>query len=126
MNKPIPAEIDNPLNKEVLNELKGKSCHSDIVEPIESYLSVLKDVNSFCPDGSSFSYILWYVNSVVFAYASGMQNVYIRLSQNGDLNLSAAKNPKSFRRENSWYAVPYNSNNLELLVNSAYESAKNS
>jgi len=126
MMKPIPDELNNPINDEILKKLVGKSCHSDIVGPIEGYLSAFKDVKFYCPDGGKFSYILWYVNSVVFAYASGMQNIYLRLSQSGDLNLSAAKSPKSYCRENSWYPVPYNSDKLELLVNSAYESAKNS
>lgn len=126
MKKSIPAELENQLNAEILNELEGKSCHSDIVEPIQKYLSALKEVKAYSPDGKNFSYIVWYVNNVVFAYASGMQNVGLRLSQSGELNLNEARNPKSYKTKNSWYEIPYNSVELELLVNSAYESAKNS
>jgi hypothetical protein len=126
MKKPIPPELKTPVNAEILKELEGQSCHSDIVEPIQSHLSKLEGVKVYCPDGKNFSYFLWYVNSVVFAYASGMQKVNLRLSQSGELSLNEAKYPKSYKVENSWYAIPYNSEMLSVLVNSAYESAKNS
>lgn len=126
MNKPIPSELENRLNAEILKELEGQSCHSDIVEPIKSYLSTLEGVKTYCPNGKNYSYILWYVNKVIFAYASGMQKVNVRLSQSNELNFNEAKTPKNYEVKNSWYAIPYDSDMLRLLVNSAYESAKNS
>ena len=126
MKKSMPPELVNQLNDEILKELENKSCHGDIVEPIQKYLSALKEVKSYCPDGKNFGYIVWYVNNIVFAYASGMQKVGLRLSQSGELNFNEARNPKSYKAKNSWYEIPYNSGELELLVNSAYESAKNS
>jgi hypothetical protein len=126
MKKPIPPELELTLNTDILNRLEGASSHSDIIEPIQSCLSSLEGVKSFCPDGRNFSYILWYVNNVVFAYAEGMKNVSLRLSQSGELNFSDATTPKSYLSKNSWYAISYDSDSLSFLVNSAYESAKKS
>lgn len=125
MTKPIPPELDNPLNRQVLTDLEGQSCHGDIVAPIEKYLSALEGVKSYCPDSQNFAYILWYVNGIVFAYTSGMRNVSLRLSQSGELDLALARHPESFMRECSWYSIPYDSESLEVLVNSAYVSAVN-
>ena len=126
MNKPIPREIDNSYNREVLSKLKGASCHSDIVEPIQTHLNKYKDVASYCPDGKNFGYICWYVNNIVFAYATGMQKVSIRLSQNGDLDFEKLSQAKSYEENSNWYSVSYNSEKLDILVKSAYASAKNS
>jgi len=126
MKKSIPPELKNQLNAEVLTKLQGKNCHSDMVEPIQSYLSKLKEVKSYCSDEKSFGYIIWYINNVIFAYAAGMQKVGLRLSQSGELNLKEAKYPRNYKAQNSWYEIPYNSEKLEVLVNSAYESARNS
>ena len=126
MTKPIPIEIDTNINREVLASLKGTSCHSDIVIPLQQCLSEYKNIQSYCPDGKNFSYICWYVNNIIFAYANGMQKVSIRLAQAGDLDTNKLESPYNFHKYNSWYSVPYNSNNLGVLVKSAYESATNS
>ena len=126
MSNPIPIEIDSAINKETLASLKGESCHSDIVIPIEDCLAGYTDVKSYCPDGKNFSYVCWYVNNIIFAYATGMQKVSVRLSQTGTLDFNKLESPKSFNDCNSWYSVPYDSKILTLLVSSAYDSAKNS
>ena len=72
---------------------------------------------------SEVPYIFWYVNNIIFAYAVGMQKISIRLSQERDLDTNKLESPDSFYNCNSWYAVPYNSNDLGILVKSAYESA---
>jgi len=126
MKKPIPSELEIQLNADVLKALEGKSCHSDIIEPLQTCLSTLKDVNSYCPDGENYSYVVWYVNKIIFAYASGMRQVGVRLSQSGELSLQEAENPKNYKIQNNWYEIPYDSDKLGFLVNSAYDSAKNS
>jgi hypothetical protein len=126
MNKPIPREIDNSYNIEILSELKGASCHSDIIEPIQSHLKRHENVIYYCPDGKNFSYICWYVNNIIFAYASGMQKVAIRLSQNFELDFEKLSQPRSYEECSNWYSVPYDSEKLDILVKSAYLSAKKS
>ncbi|MCG7919920.1 MAG: hypothetical protein N0C81_18885 [Candidatus Thiodiazotropha lotti] len=126
MIKPIPSELDNPLNQQILTHLDGQSCHTDIIAPIEKCLSELEGVKSYFPDSQNFAYMLWYVNGIVFAYASGMRNVGLRLSQSAELGLPMTPQPESFKQETGWYPVPYNSENLQMLVNRAYESAANS
>jgi hypothetical protein len=126
MTKPIPIEIDTNINREVLAVLKGSSCHSDIVMPLQQCLSQYKDIQSYCPDGKNFSFICWYVNNIIFAYANGMQEISIRLAQQGDLDFNKLKSPDSFQKCNSWYSITYNSEKLSELVESSYESATNS
>jgi len=98
MNKQIPIEIDTSLNRGVLNSLKGTNCHSDIIIPLEKYLSEYKEVKSYCPDGKNFSYVCWYVNNIIFAYATGMQKISIRLAQAGDLDANKLESPDNFHR----------------------------
>lgn len=126
MTKSIPLEIDIDLNREVLGLLRGTSCHSDIIIPLKKCLSRYEDVGSYCPDGKNYSYVCWHTNNIIFAYTTGMQKVSIRLAQTGDLDLNRLNSPDNFHKPNSWYSIPYNSSNLCILVNSAYESAKNS
>jgi hypothetical protein len=123
MTRPIPTEIDTNLNQEVLASLKGASCHSDIIIPLQQSLSDCLGVQSYCPDEKNYSYVCWYVNGVVFAYATGMQKVSIRLAQKGALDTGKLKSPDNFFKCNSWYSVPYNSDDLGILAKSAYESA---
>ena len=126
MTKSIPIEIDTNINREVLALLKGSSCHSDIVMPIQQCLNQYEGIQSYCPDGKNFGFICWYVNNIIFAYATGMQKVSIRLAQQGDLDLNKLKSPNGFQKCNSWYSVAYNSEKLSELVKSSYESATNS
>ncbi len=124
MKKSVPENLINELNVEVLKRLEGASCHSDIVEPIEKIFKQYEGVASFCPDGKSFSYCCWYVNNNIFAYATGMRNVTLKLAQN--------EPPVSRKQEGScgndiatkWHSVAYNSTRLNELVASAYNIAR--
>ncbi len=126
MIKPIPAEIDTSKNSEVLKILQGQSCHSDIILPIEECLKEYSDIKSYCPDGRNFSYVCWYVNNIIFAYATGMQKVSVKLAQTGLLDFSKLESSGNFESCSKWYSVSYNTSNLKVLVNSSYQSAKNS
>lgn len=126
MIKPVPKELEIEQNSEILEILKGQSCHGDIVLPIQKCLEKLNDVSSYCPDGKNFSYICWYVNNMIFAYATGMQKISFKLAQTGTLDLSKLKTHTSFVKCSTWYSVSYDSQELSKLVNSSYESAKNS
>jgi len=86
--KPIPKEIDTKRNSEILQFLRGKSCHGDIVIPIEACLQEYNDVKAYCPDGVNFSYVCWYVDNIIFAYAEGMRDVSFQLAQTGDLDIA--------------------------------------
>ena len=77
MMKPIPKTLLVEKNRQVLEYLEPLSCHGDIVEPLDKALSGLPDCNSFCPDNRNFRYCLWYLNDVVFAFAVGMQKVWL-------------------------------------------------
>lgn len=125
MSRPVPPELNNPLNHQVLSELEGQGCHADIIAPIEKCLSGLEGVKSFCPDSKNFAYVIWYVNGTVFAYASGMRRVGLRLLKSAELDLPMPRGFESYQTEYGWYSVPYDSDSLDMLVNSAYESAVN-
>ncbi|MBW9262155.1 MAG: hypothetical protein K1564_11350 [Candidatus Thiodiazotropha sp. (ex. Lucinisca nassula)] len=114
------------MNQQILTHLDGQSCHADIVAPIEKCLSKLEGVKSYSPDSQNFAYRLWYVNGIVFAYASGMRSVGLRLSKSAELDLPMARCFESYQTEYGWYSLPYDSDSLGMLVNSAYESAVNS
>jgi len=124
MKKSVPKELVNELNVEVLKRLEGASCHSDIVEPIEEVLEQYEGVGVFCPDGEHFSYCCWYVNNIIFAYATGMQNVTLKLVQTErPVNRKSAANCDN-NATTKWRSVPYNSTNLNEFVVSAYKAAR--
>ena len=56
MTESIPIEVDKSINREVLASLKGASCHSDIIIPLQQCLDEYKDVQSYCPSSKNFSY----------------------------------------------------------------------
>ena len=125
MTKPIPKELSISINADVLETLQGKSCHSDIVIPVQQCLMQYSDVSSFSPDGKNYSYVCWYVNNVIFAYATGMKMVSIKLEQAAIGTLNLKEEVDSFYGK-EWYFVSYDFEGLGILVESAYESAKNS
>ena len=124
MIKAIPVQLDTVQNTEVLQLLYGQSCHGDIILPIEKCLKDYNDVEFYCPDGRNFSYICWHVNNIIFAYATGMQKVSVKLAQTGLLDFSKLKTVESFEKCSNWYSVAYNTNKLQALVNNSYQSAK--
>jgi hypothetical protein len=113
------------INVDVLKAFQGKSCHSDIVIPIQQCLIKYSDVSSYCPDGKNYSYVCWHVNKIIFAYATGMKMVSIRLGQDelNGLNIKAKVGSAS---SSGWCFVPYDYEEIDILVKRAYESAKNS
>ena len=123
MKKILPVEISNSFNQEVLNAIEGASCHSDIIIPISRCLGKLEGVQSFCPDGKNFSYICWYVNDVVFAYATGMQKVSVKLNSTKEIEGFNPSNNININNIKGWYSVPYNYRNLCATLGLAYKAA---
>ncbi|WP_157672106.1 hypothetical protein [Cellvibrio sp. PSBB006] len=120
MRRQVPPQIDNDINQEVLKFLGPLSCHSDIVEPLERCLEAYGDVSSFCPAPAEFTYVVWYVGDVVFAFATGMQEVALRMG--GGSQASGNRH----QQLDGWYNFPYNSKDLCSHVHYAYNHAKNS
>lgn len=77
----IPSKLLTAKNREIMEFLCDKYCHSDIVLNIEKVLLGYPEVKAFCPDGKSFKYCFWYVGATVFACAHGMIYVWLRLPQ---------------------------------------------
>lgn len=122
--KTTPKEIDTIKNREVLNFLSGRSCHGDIIEPLEKLLNNLPEIKCFCPDGNSFSWCCWYTNEIVFAFGVGMHEIGLRLLRMQSKN---EKRPGSFGGkwdENEWWLIKWDSQSLEKWALMAYEHAK--
>ena len=121
----IPEEIENDKNKQILGVLSGKSCHGDIIEPLEEIFSRLSNVESFCPDGLNFAWCCWYTNGVVFAYGVGMHEVGLRLPP---MHSKQDERPGGFGGRwdgNEWWLIKWDSQSLERWALMAYECARN-
>ena len=125
MKNTLPIEINNSSNREVLNALQGSSCHSDIIIPISQCLVKFEGIQSFCPDGKNFSYTCWYINNIVFAYATGMQKVSVKIDSTRSIEGFDQEKFNNINKIKGWYSVPYNYKNLCEIVGLAYNSARN-
>ena len=112
----IPGYLLNDQNREVLAYLEGKSCHSDIVEPINQVIRHYPEVHSYCADRVNFSYTCWYKDQTIIAFAIGMGNVYFRLPNMANLPDVLTDAPKAGPH---WYAVDWQSPYLEILLRAA-------
>ncbi len=123
MNR-VPVELQNEMNRQVLTHVEPLSCHSDIIEPINSSANRHSDVRSFCPDGKSYKYCIWYVGRTIFAFATGMQNIGLRLpTQSHDEALSGGAT-QCMAAGDMWMSFPYNDEQMDKWVEMAYEYAK--
>ena len=116
MEKAIPQNLLIKENFQVLSHLSGQSCHSDIVEPLDKYLAGYEAVKSFCPNPIEFSYCFWYLYNEIFAFATGMQRVKIKLVNMESLNLESMEMQREKGAGPFWYSVPWDSPHLEKLV----------
>jgi len=86
-------------------------------------LRKLEGVQSFCPDGKNFSYICWYVNKIVFAYATGMQKVSVKIDSTEEIKGFNTYRYTNIHSIKDWYSMPYDHSNLCAIVGIAYKSA---
>jgi len=126
MEKDIPTNLQTLENKIVIEYLRPLSCHSDIIENLANCLNKYSDVKSFCPDDKNFKYCFWYVGDSIFAFAVGMQNVYLRLPKEKQQKAELSIATKCDEAGNEWYSFLYNEKLLETWSDYSYEYAKNS
>jgi len=81
MAQPVPPELESSINQRVLSHLEGLSAHSDVAEALGASLKPLGDVQTFCPDGRQYRYIVASTNGIIFALAVGMDTVGFRLDK---------------------------------------------
>lgn len=77
--QPIPQELNNPRNRDVLAYLSDTSAHGDVAEALITACDALGDFRRFCPDPAEFRYLTVYSNATIFAFATGMRTVGFRL-----------------------------------------------
>lgn len=81
MARDIPLELDNDINRRVLDYVEGKSAHSDVADTLRTALKPLGDVQEFCPDPMQYRYVVASTVDIIFAYALGMNSVGFRLDE---------------------------------------------
>lgn len=122
----LPLLIDRAKNAEVLAYLNGRSCHGDIIEPIDSVLRTISDVGWFCPEKHNFSYCCWYVRGLIFAFGTGMREITLRLPP---LQSKLDNRPDVFLGrydDGQWWSITYDHPSLKKWALPAYEHAKSS
>ena len=124
--KEIPPSINNIRNSEILGYLSGKSCHGDIIEPIDQILKRLNGVEWFCPDPENFAYCLWQSSNVVFAFGTGMHEIGVQLPPQ---QTKREKRPGAYVGRfdgNEWWSLAWDSSQLKKWANMVYDHANNS
>ena len=81
MTQNIPPELQNEINRQVLNFLNDKSAHSDVVDSLITGAKSLGDVQIYCPDPAQYRYFVVSTRGVVIAIAFGMDTVAFRLDE---------------------------------------------
>jgi hypothetical protein len=118
--------IKNIRNAEILRLLNGKSCHGDIIQPIDKVLSSLPDVEWFCPDPTEFAYCFWYSNDIIFAFGTGMHEIGIRLPDKQSKQENRPSNFIGSYNGDEWWTIKYDLSSIEKWAIMAYEYAKSS
>jgi hypothetical protein len=75
----IPASLAITINRQVLDYIKGRSAHSDVVDALKTALKPLGDVQFYCPDWHQYLFVAASTKSVIFALAVGMNTIGFRL-----------------------------------------------
>lgn len=119
----VPIILQSRKNEEVLSYLAPLDCHSDIVAPLEEALSDFPDCQSFCPDPGKSRYCLWYVKDVVFAFAVGMQKVFLRYSPIDSTIFPGGVREFEFDGS-SWFSFEYDIEYLDSVAKTSYLYAK--
>ena len=121
--KPIPNQLRKTNNADALNYLDGKSCHSDIIEPLRKCLNNYANVEIFCPRPSNYSYCCWHTNNNIFILAVGMQNIFFKLNNAIAAELQRIDINQSLEIGPNWYSLKYDSPDISKLLKEAYKLA---
>jgi len=120
----LPADLDVLRNKQVLEYLQPRSCHSDIIDPLDATLVDMADVDRYCPSPAGYKYMCWYTAGTVFAFAAGMHMVSLRLPS-GDREAAIASGAVLCREAGcDWVSLPFDDRSLGKWSRRAYEYAK--
>lgn len=124
MTLPVPQQLLNAKNEEVLDYLEPLSCHGDNIVQLQAILKSYPDVKSFCPDINNYLYFLWYIGDTVFAYGVEMHNVSLRISaENAAEAVDAGVDSFQFDGE-TWCSFSFDCEQLGDLVKLSYDYAK--
>lgn len=75
----IPSALTRGVNERVLAYLRDLSAHDDIAGVLMASVKPLGDVQVFCPDVSTYRYVLVSTKGIVFGFAVGMDTIAFRL-----------------------------------------------
>ncbi len=124
MTQPVPLQLLNTRNKEVLDYLAPLSCHGDNIEPLWALIATYPDVESFRLDAKNYRYFLWYFGDTIFAYGVGMRNVSLRIPDDSTaMTVDAGVDSFKFDVE-TWISLAYDYEQLGDMVKLAYDYAK--
>ena len=121
--QPIPANLLEGNNRELLSFLQGRSCHGDNTESLQNILSCYADVHCFCPDARNYRYFLWYRGNTIFAYGVGMRGVSLRIAAAHVALADGLAIEKKRFDGYDWYALAPDCEPLDQLARQAYEDA---
>ncbi len=76
---PIPENLHNSRNQNVLAYLSKTSAHSDVAEALLNSCRLLGDSHHYCPDPKQYLYVAIYTRDTIFGFATGMSNIAFRL-----------------------------------------------
>ncbi len=79
--QPIPANVDNNENHDILVFLQDKSAHSDLVDVLVEVAAPLGDVQLYSSEPENYGHLVISTQDVVFAVVYGMSRVGFRLDK---------------------------------------------
>lgn len=75
----VPVALRGPVNRRVLAYLEDLSAHGDLADVLRASVEPLGDVQTFCPDPSSYRYVLVSTRGIALGLAVGMHTIAFRL-----------------------------------------------
>lgn len=123
MTLQVPKNLETETNRRVLSYLEPLSCHSDIVEPLDASLAQFSDVEWFCPDIEHYKYCFWYVHDTIFAFATGMQSIGLRLPDCEHDRAASEGAVKCMEAGSDWYSFPWDVATIGSWSGIAYKYA---
>lgn len=106
MNQPLPDSLATESNRPVIAFLDGKSAHSDICEPLSLAIQGLENTEKFSPNWQEYRYFIAHTNSVIFAFATGMSAIHLRLQNEHREALLAQRAYQAEKVGPLWYGFP--------------------
>lgn len=76
---PIPENLYNDRNQDVLAYLSKTSAHSDVAEALLNSCRPLGDFHHYCPNPKQYLYIAVYTRDTIFGFATGVSTIAFRL-----------------------------------------------